>query len=102
MPRLNILQRFITGLVLVRLSKSNCFVELSENLIESLVDAEDKTNALAGVRTLTADQRSQLIDLLCDILRVGREEEKSETFRIDDDIEREDRYYAETEDEETT
>lgn len=96
MAKLNILQRFITGMVLIRLSKGNCFVELSRSLVVSLVDAEDKINSLVGVRTLAADERSQLIDRLCDLLR---EEEESETFKIGDDIEREYKYYADAEEE---
>ena len=79
---LNNLEQFITGIILIRLSHLQAEVELSESVISHLVDAEDLTNAQlcretvnAKIDTLSATERNRVIDLLCDILRVEREEE---------------------------
>lgn len=69
LSKLNNIQKFVAGMVLIRLSKP-----------------------------LAADQRSQLIDRLCDLLFVERE---PEITRIDDDIEREYERYIDAEDGET-
>lgn len=83
LDELNNLQKFITGIILIRLSYLQAEVELSESVISHLVDAEDLTNAQVGretvnpkIDTLSATERNQVINLLCDILHVDREEEQ--------------------------